>query len=177
MPKFRPSLLDTLLAGARSPAEADAGPAKPGGQESVIPGIRLYSLDRMEEPAFLDTVRRDLSWLLNTVRLDETLPLTHAPEVARSVLNYGIPDFSVRTYASINVAEAAETMADAVRLFEPRIAERSLEVKGEKKLRDNTTQSLVFHIYCDIGESEDPLRAGFKTEIDVETGDAKLERR
>lgn len=173
MPKFRPSLLDTLLAGSRAPGESDGGKAG----ESVIPGIRLYSLDRMEEPAFLDTIRRDLGWLLNTIRLDQTLPLGGAPEVARSVLNYGIPDFSMRTYSSINVHDAAEVMVEAVRLFEPRIAEKSLEVKGEKKLRDNTTQSLVFHILCDIGNSEDPVRASFKTEIDVETGDAKLERR
>jgi len=175
MPKFRPSLLDTLLSGARPPESDAAG--KPGEGESTIPGMRLYSLDRMEEPAFLDTIRRDLGWLLNTVRFDETISLAHAPEVQRSVLNYGIPDFSVRTYASINVADAAEIMAEAVRLFEPRIAERSLDVKGEKKLRDNSTQSLVFHIYCDIGNSEDPVRAGFKTEIDVETGDVKMERR
>lgn len=170
MPKFRPSLLDTLLAGARTPEEEKDG-------ESVIPGIRLYSLDRMEEPAFLDTIRRDLGWLLNTIRLDETISLARTPEVAHSVLNFGIPDFSVRTYASINVADAAETMAEAVRLFEPRIAQKTLEVKGEKKLRDNTTQSLVFQIICDIGNSEDPVRAGFRTEIDVETGDARLERR
>ena len=175
MPKFRPSLLDTLLSGARR-TEADEG----GGNvpsEHIIPGVRLYSLDRMEEPVFLDTIRRDLGWLLNTVRLDETISLAGSPEVARSVLNFGIPDFSVRTYASIDVGQAADTMADAVRLFEPRIAHKSLEVKGEKKLRDNTTQSLVFHIYCDIGNSEDPVRAGFRTEIDVETGDARLERR
>jgi len=176
MPKFRPSLLDTLLAGARTPGENEKGD-KPAEGESVIPGIRLYSLDRMEEPAFLDTIRRDLGWLLNTIRLDETMPLGHAPEVAHSVLNYGIPDFSIRTYASINVHDAAETMVEAVRLFEPRIAQKTLEVKGEKKLRDNSTQSLVFHIICDIGNSDDPVRAGFKTEIDVETGDAKLERR
>lgn len=176
MPKFRPSLLDTLLSGARKPTEAGAADDK-ASSEGVIPGIRLYSLDRMEEPVFLDTIRRDLGWLLNTVRLEETMSLSSAPEVARSVLNFGIPDFSVRTYASIDVLDAAEVMTTAVRLFEPRIAEKSLEVKGEKKLRDNTTQSLVFHIYCDIGNSEDPVRAGFKTEIDVETGDARLERR
>jgi type VI secretion system protein ImpF len=173
MPKFRPSLLDTLVSGGRLP---DAASQSIEG-ETTIPGMRLYSLDRMEEPAFLDTIRRDLSWLLNTVRFEETIPLDQAPEVASSVLNYGIPDFSVRTYASINVGDAAETMAQAVRLYEPRIAERSLEVKGEKQLRDNSTQSLVFHIYCDIGNSEDPVRAGFKTEIDVETGDVKMERR
>ena len=54
MPKFRPSLLDTLLAGARTPGENEKGD-RPAEGESVIPGIRLYSLDRMEEPAFLDT--------------------------------------------------------------------------------------------------------------------------
>lgn len=176
MPKFRPSLLDTLLAGARAPAGAAENPDAREG-ESVIPGVRLYSLDRMEEPAFLDTIRRDLGWLLNTIRLDETISLEHAPEVAHSVLNFGIPDFSVRTYASINVQAAAETMAEAVRLFEPRIAQKTLEVKGEKKTRDNSTQSLVFQIVCDIGDTDDPVRAGFRTEIDVETGDAKLERR
>ncbi len=173
MPKFRPSLLDTLLAGARTANDGEAAKAA----ETVIPGIRLYSLDRMEEPAFLDTIRRDLGWLLNTIRLDQTMSLDNAHEVAHSVLNYGIPDFSMRTYSSINVNDAAEVMAEAVRLFEPRIAEKSLEVKGEKQLRDKTTQSLVFHIHCDIGNSEDPVRASFKTEIDVETGDAKLERR
>lgn len=176
MPKFRPSLLDTLLAGARAPDDGTSGTKQSDG-ESIIPGIRLYSLDRMEEPAFLDTIRRDLGWLLNTVRLDETIKLAHAPEVARSVLNYGIPDFSVRTYANINVNDAAETMADAIRLFEPRIAQRTLEVKGEKKSRDRSIHSMVFHLYCDIGNSEDPIHAGFKTEIDVETGDAKLEHR
>ena len=56
MAKFRPSLLDTLLGGARGPSdEPDAA------GEGHFPGVRLYSLDRMSEATFLDTMRRDLS--------------------------------------------------------------------------------------------------------------------
>lgn len=172
MPKFRPSLLDTLLAGTRG-----AGDDTVAQTESIFPGIRLYSLDRMSETSFLDTMRRDLSWLLNTVRLEDTLNLDGAPEVARSVLNFGIPDFSTRTSSSVNVFEAAASMAGAIRTFEPRIDPRSLSVKGERTERDEVTQSLVFHIACNVGQSADPLRAGFTTEIDVETGDARTEQR
>lgn len=174
MAKFRPSLLDTLLAGTRSPDEA----ADAATNESIIPGLRLYSLDRMSEATFLDTMRRDLSWLLNTVRLEETVNLDDVRHVATSVLNYGIPDFSVRTYASVNVPEAAAVMAEAIKVFEPRIDPQSLSVKGERSTRDdNILQALVFHIACNVGENQNAMRAGFKTEIDVETGDARLEQR
>lgn len=171
MPKFRPSLLDTLLAGTRDGGEDDK--ADTG---SIFPGIRLYSLDRMSEETFLDTMRRDLSWLLNTVRLEDTVPLPHAPQVASSVLNYGIPDFSTRTSSSVNVQEAAATMSKAIRLFEPRIEPRSLSVKGRRTSRDDISHSLVFHITCNVGHTEDAVRAGFTTEIDVETGDARTEQ-
>jgi type VI secretion system protein ImpF len=172
MAKFRPSLLDTLLAGARGPSDdPEQSP------ESIFPGIRLYSLDRMSEATFLDTMRRDLSWLLNTVRLEDTISFGGATEVAKSVVNFGIPDFSVRTAASVNVFEASATMAQAIKTFEPRIDPRSLTVRGEKSMRDDIVQALVFHINCNVGETEDALRAGFKTEIDVETGDARLEQR
>ncbi|MBL9009726.1 MAG: type VI secretion system baseplate subunit TssE [Alphaproteobacteria bacterium] len=172
MAKFRPSLLDTLLAGSRASAEDPEVQS-----ETLFPGLRLYSLDRMSETSFLDTLRRDLSWLLNTVRLEETDDLSAAPEVARSVVNFGIPDFAVRTYAQVNVFEAAATLAGTIRTFEPRIDPRSLSVRGEKTMRDDVVQALVFHIACNVGQDQDPLRAGFKTEIDVETGDARLEQR
>ena len=172
MAKFRPSLLDTLLAGARGPAdEADAS------GENIFPGVRLYSLDRMSESTFLDTLRRDLSWLLNTVRLEETMNLDSVPEVQKSVVNFGIPDFSVRTYASVNVFEAAAVMSQAIKVFEPRIEPRSLSVRGEKSVRDDVVQALVFHIACNVGHDQEPIRTGFKTEIEVETGDARLEQR
>lgn len=171
MPKFRPSLLDTLLAGTRG--DSESAEAQTG---SIFPGIRLYSLDRMSESAFLDTMRRDLSWLLNTVRLEDTVSLKGAPEVATSVVNYGIPDFATRTQSSVNLVEAAATMASAIRTFEPRIESRSLSVKGQRTKRDDVSQSIVFNIVCNVGHTVDPLRAGFTTEIDVETGDARTEQ-
>jgi type VI secretion system protein ImpF len=171
MAKFRASLLDTLLSGARGAnEEPDAA------SENWLPGVRLYSLDRMSESAFLDTLRRDLSWLLNTINLAETVDLTDAPEVAKSVVNFGIPDFAVRTYASVNVIDASASIASAIKTFEPRVDERSLSVRGEKSKRGETP-ALIFTIGCDVGPIGNAMRAGFRTEIDVETGDARLEQR
>lgn len=171
MAKFRASLLDTLLSGARPPDEdVEAG------AENWLPGVRLYSLDRMSESTFLDTLRRDLSWLLNTISLAETVDLSHAPEVASSVVNFGIPDFAVRTFSSVNVIDASASIATAIKTFEPRIDQRSLSVRGDKT-QSGETPSLVFTITCDVGPSGNALHAGFRTEIDVETGDARLERR
>lgn len=172
MARFRPSLLDTLLAGTLPPA----GETEPVAG-SVFPGIQLYSLDRMSEASFLDTLRRDLSWLLNTIRLEDTLGLDAAPDVKTSVLNYGIPDFSVRTVSSVDVFEAAASIASAVRSFEPRINPLSLSVRGDKTVTDGSAQSVVFNISCDIGPGADARHADFKTEFDVETGDARLEQR
>lgn len=172
MPKFRPSLLDTLLAGTRAPVEAQTAQT-----ESIFPGIRLFSLDRMSEASFLETMRRDLSWLLNTVRLEDTLPLDDTDHVASSVLNYGIPDFSTRTRSSVNVVAAAAGMAHAIRTYEPRIESKSLAVKGTKVNSEDAHQSLVFQITCNVGHTVDALAAGFTTQIDVETGDAKMEER
>lgn len=171
MAKFRPSLFDTLIAGTRESSDtADAN----GG--SLFPGVRLYSLDRMTESSYLDTLRRDLSWLLNTIHLAETLNLDNAPQVATSVVNFGIPDFSVRTVASVNVQEASTAIATAVRQFEPRIATKTLRVTGEKQGGDEDLPSLVFNIVCDVGRDADAIQTSFKTRIDVETNDAVLEQ-
>lgn len=170
MAKFRPSLLDTLLTGTQA-ADAEVE------TNSIFPGVRLYSLDRMTETAYLDTLRRDLSWLLNTVRLEDTLPLDNTAHVATSVVNFGIPDFAVRTLSSVNVGDAAESISKAIKTFEPRIEARSLAVRGEKTRSDDVSQALIFHIVCDVGRDEKSMHAGFKTQIDVETGHAELEQR
>ncbi len=171
MAKFRASLLDTLLSGARAPSD-ESDPES----ENWLPGVRLYSLERMSESTFLDTIRRDLSWLLNTISFAETVDLSGAPEVAKSVVNFGIPDFAVRTISSVNVIDASASIADAIRTFEPRVDTRSLSVRGEKVSRGETP-ALVFTITCDVGPAGNTLHAGFRTEIDVETGDARLEQR
>jgi len=57
---------------------------------------------RVLSPARLrECVRRDLTWLLNTTHLAALEDLDAHPEVARSVLNYGMPDLAGRTVSSV----------------------------------------------------------------------------
>ncbi len=175
MARFRPTLFDTLIGGGRAP-EAPK-PDAPSAEAATIPGVLLYSVDRLSESAYLDSVRRDLSWLLNAVRLDETHDLARRPEVRTSVLNYGIPDFSVRVLDSIDVLEAANEIRASVAIYEPRIEPKSLQVKGEKAASESGFQSLAFTIVCDVGRERETVRAGFRSEIDVETGRAAVRQR
>jgi type VI secretion system protein ImpF len=170
MPRFRPSLLDILLSGAQ-PVSADP---EFGDDISPLPGIRRFSLDRVSEAAFMETVRRDLAWLVNTVNLSETLPLKGHPETAASVLNFGIPDFSARTFGSVDVLAAAADIRAALAVFEPRVAEETLRVTGEKTRKDDALPALAFTIECDVGPAAEAVRAAFRTEIDVETGNASF---
>jgi type VI secretion system protein ImpF len=170
MPRFRPSLLDTLLSGAQ-PVSPDPDL---GDDISPLPGIRRFSLDRVSEAVFMETVRRDLAWLVNTVNLSETLPLDRFPEAASSVVNFGIPDFSVRTYDAVDVLSAAADIRAALATFEPRVAAESLRVTGEKTRKNDALPAIAFTIECDVGPAAEAVRAAFRTEIDVETGNATL---
>jgi type VI secretion system protein ImpF len=76
------------------------------------------------------TVRRDLEWLLNT-RRTPGLP-TDLPEVHRSVVAYGLPDFtgkSLRNYDErlLLLTEVEET----VHSFEPRLTGVKVELEGD----------------------------------------------
>jgi type VI secretion system protein ImpF len=170
MARFKPSLLDTLLSGAQ--ATEDGAPLSP----AAIPGVRLFSLDRVSESVFMDTVRRDLTWLMNTVYLQETLDLKAHPQTGASVLNFGIPDLSVRSFDAVDVFEASTQLRTSIGTFEPRVAAETLNVAGAKTKHDDGTVSLVFTVTCDVGPAAEAVRAAFQTRIDLETGNAALDR-
>ena len=83
--RLQPSLLDRLTDDDRE-------------QRQESREKRILSPARLRE-----CVRRDLTWLLNTTHLAALEDLTEQPEVQRSVLNYGMPDFAGRTASTVDV--------------------------------------------------------------------------
>ena len=69
------------------------------------PNERHESRDKhVISPARLrECVRRDLTWLLNTTNLAALEDLDEHPQVARSVLNYGMPDLAGHIASSVDV--------------------------------------------------------------------------
>src|SRR5512144_2006851 len=83
------------------------------------------------------SVLRDLGWLLNTVNQQSAQSLANYPLVARSVLNYGLPEMTSRIVASMTPKELEGLVKQAVLDFEPRI------LPGSLRVRANVNQELM----------------------------------
>lgn len=93
------------------------------------PGSRARTLRLLKQ-----FVRRDLEWLLNTRRTPDLPP--GLEEVSRSVLAYGLPDFTARSVKSYSDRERLlGEIEEAIRVFEPRLEGVSvhLEESGGKE--------------------------------------------
>lgn len=117
-----------------------------------------------------DCVLRDLTWLLNTSNLGIPNLAEDHPEVARSVLNFGLPDMCGLTNSSVDTGELAQLVRQAIWDFEPRILRSSLRVRAISADDGATHNCLRFEIEGELWAQPIPLELLFKTELDLETG-------
>lgn len=150
--RLQPSLLDRLTDDA--PGEAQEGRDK-----------RVISASRLR-----DFVTRDMSWLLNCVQLEATEDLSDYPEVARSVLNYGIPDLTGMALSGLDGAGLQRAIRSAILNFEPRLTASTLEVTVRSDASRMDGKSLLFNIESEMWAQPIPLNLYLKTEVDLETG-------
>jgi len=150
--RLQPSLLDRLT---------DNDPERK--QESRE--ARVLSPSRLR-----DCVRRDLIWLFNTTNLKATQSLEEHPHVARSVLNYGMPDLAGKTTSGVDTVALEQAIRRAILDFEPRLVARSLRVKlfvDEKQMNHN---AMSFDIEAELWAQPLPLRLFLRTSVDLENG-------
>jgi type VI secretion system protein ImpF len=150
--RLQPSLLDRLT---------DNDPERK--QESR--DARVLSPSRLR-----DCVRRDLVWLLNTTHLKAVQNLDDYPQVARSVLNYGMPDLAGRTTSSVDTTVLEQAIRRVILDFEPRLVARTLRVRlfvDEKQMNHN---AMSFDIEAELWAQPLPLRLFLRTSVDLETG-------
>ena len=136
------------------------------------PEARQESRDRrVLSPARLrECVRRDLTWLFNTANLATVLNLDELPEVARSTVNFGMPDLAGRTASSVNVPALEQILRRVIWDFEPRLIKNSVRVRiiaDDDKMNHN---AMAFDIEAELWAQPLPLRLFFRTDIDLETG-------
>jgi type VI secretion system protein ImpF len=154
--RLQPSLLDRLT---------DHEPGK--SQEAREQ--RVFSVTRLRE-----AVLRDLTWLLNTTNLEAGQDLEPFPEVARSVLNYGIPDLSGISVSGTDVPGLERALRQAISEFEPRILRDGLRVRLEINETQMTHNAMTFLIEGELWAEPVPLRLYLKSEIDLDTGEATV---
>ena len=150
--RLQPSLLDRLT-------DEEPGNTQESRERRVLSPQKLREL-----------VRRDLGWLFNAINLASVEDLTAYPQVARSVLNYGLPDLTGHTASGMDRPQLERMLRQVVRDFEPRILPASIRVKlvvDETKMSHN---AMLFDIEGELWAQPLPVRLYLRTELDLEVG-------
>lgn len=154
--RLQPSLLDRLTDKARN-------------TRSESRDHRVLSMQKLR-----DAVLRDLSWLLSTGHLETTEDLEEYPEVAGSVLNFGMPDISGLSVSGSDTLSLEKSVREAIVRFEPRIAANSVRVSVVRDDQNMNRNAMVFNIEGQLWAEPTPMALYLKTELDLETGDVSV---
>ena len=150
--RLQPSLLDRLT-------DEESDKKQESRERRVLTPARLR-----------ECVRRDLTWLFNTTNLAAMESLDADSHVARSVLNYGMPDLAGHTASSVDVKALERLLTRVIWDFEPRLVKSTVKVRlviDEQKMSHN---AMCFNIEAELWAQPLPLRLFLRTEIDLENG-------
>lgn len=116
-------------------------------------------------------VQDHLATLMNTIRLDAAVDLDDAPNVKRSVVNYGFPDLSSLTIKELNSRDMLQTIRSALEDHEPRLVPGSLAVRMDT-IEVNAQARVAVHLTADL--IADPADVAVEFSADVDTGSGKV---
>jgi type VI secretion system lysozyme-like protein len=115
-----------------------------------------------------------LDWLLNASQYSPQEELADFPEIASSVLNFGMPDFTGKTVSGFNPNDIELLLKQVILNFEPRIYERTLAVRviADRSLSDHN--AVAFEIEGELKTEPQPLHLHLRTEFQLEDGNVSV---
>lgn len=120
------------------------------------------------------SVIRDLNWLFNSSNLAAVQNLDDYPEVLKSVINYGMPDFTGHTLSSIDVPEIERLLKQVIIEFEPRIIRRTLKIRLNVDPDEMSHNAMTFDIQGELWADPVPVQVYLRTKLDLEIGDIQV---
>ncbi len=137
--------------------------------ENFVPGVPKSHAQSLNQLKL--SVRRDLQHLLNTRWRCSSWP-PDLDELDRSLVNYGIPDF---TSANMSLGSAREELRDiieeVIRTFEPRFKSvKVILVKND----DELDRTLHFRIEALLHVEPDPEPVVFHSQVEPTTGTVEI---
>lgn len=151
--RLQPSLLDRLT-------DDEPGSRSEGRDKRVMSMRQLRA-----------AVLRDLEWLLNCGCRPIDDEIHQYPLVARSVLNYGMPDLTGLAASGIPAGQVEQMVHTAISAFEPRIVQKSLGVRASGQAEGNQMQ---FEISGELCPLPMPEALFVRTSVDLETGQTEV---
>jgi type VI secretion system protein ImpF len=149
------------------------------GPSRVLPAI----LDRFTRPGetytpptlhrYTDGILRDLRCLLSARALLSPEDAEEFPEVAKSVVNYGVNDVAGERAAKVDVISLENELVEIIKCFEPRVKGHTLTIQQitaeEKDSPENAHRTVMaFEIQGEVWASPSPV--SIRTELDLATG-------
>jgi type VI secretion system protein ImpF len=121
----------------------------------------------LSEQKFRELLLRDLRWLFNTTALEATEDLSSYPEVAKSILNYGLPQLIGRTSTELEQRNLERHIRDILQRYESRIIPSSVKVRVIKDNEKTSDSALALEIEGAVRAQPAPFHLLLRTEIDL----------
>jgi len=145
------------------------------GGERVIAQRRAAARAPIAESELRRLVGSDIAALLNTVNLDSAEDLTSAPEVRKSILNFGFPDIARISIDDAAVNGVAKQLETALRDFEPRLAPDSIKVRRDDSVSPEELR-VRFLINAELRLQPMDIPMQFVAELELDSGKIKIDR-
>lgn len=116
-----------------------------------------------------EIIRRDLSFLLNTVSHEDDIDASRHPQVAASVLNYGLPPLAGSFMYEHKWDDIRKAILRTIIRFEPRLKSSTLQIIPlQDELRQNGHNTLQFEIRGEILTQPYPTAFRVRSALDME---------
>ncbi len=143
--------------------------------EKIIASRQLTLRAPISEAKLRELVNTDLLALLNTTNFASAEDLSDAPEVSRSILNYGFPDLAWRTVDDNNITEIAAEIEIALREFEPPAGRKSIKARRDMTVGSGDLR-LRFLVKAELRAQPVNVQMEFVAEVEADTGKIKIDR-
>jgi type VI secretion system protein ImpF len=143
-------------------------------EERVVDGDRVVSGARSRQRAVTEQilrqeVSRDLGNLMNCIALSSTVDLTKTPAVARSIINYGLPDIGAATLDHRTADKIRNDIVVALNCFEPRVIADTVHVERDTSV-DEAELKIRFLIRADLMCNPAPVPVQFVADLEFSSG-------
>ena len=147
--------------------------------ERVIASRRAMGTRRrsLSDAALKALLAEDLAGLLNSINLESAAPelIGDLSRVRKSILNYGMHDLSNKTIdETMKIAAIRGEIEEVLRDFEPRLLSRTLNIERDQENEDDLT--IRFIVRSDMRADPVPTSIEFITEVELESGEIKIDR-
>src|SRR5271165_2605215 len=136
---------------------------------------RVTSRAPITEGELRRLVGSDIGALLNTVNLDSVEDLSKAPEVRKSILNFGFPDLARISIDENDVFGLTKQLETALRAFEPRLAPESIKARRDETVSPEELR-VRFLINAELRLQPVNVPMQFVAELELDSGKIKIDR-